>query len=138
MSHITKDKIYIPEPSSVLERLSKPKVNQFLPLKSALKSDNGCGIFPMALLRNWTYRKKLAIFFCTSICKLLKGATSGLRTFSANESPLKMQRNASYFTLNALLVLKPDGSNWNGWRMVERKFSASLIFLRIITFFIKI
>ena len=36
----------------------------------------------------------------------LKGALLGLRQFLATESPLKMTKNAFYFTLNALLVLK--------------------------------
>ena len=36
----------------------------------------------------------------------LKGALSGLRQFSAAESPLKMMKNAFYFTSKALFVLK--------------------------------
>ena len=36
----------------------------------------------------------------------LKGALLGLRQFSANESPVKMMKNAFYFTLKALFVLK--------------------------------
>ena len=36
----------------------------------------------------------------------LKGALSGLRQFLATESPLKMMRNAFYFTSKALFVLK--------------------------------
>ena len=36
----------------------------------------------------------------------LKGALSGLRQFLATESPLKMMRNAFYFTSKALSVLK--------------------------------
>ena len=35
-----------------------------------------------------------------------KGALSGLRQFLASESPLKMMRNAFYFTSKALFVLK--------------------------------
>ena len=36
----------------------------------------------------------------------LKGALSGLRQFLATESPLKMMKNAFYFTSKALFVLK--------------------------------
>ena len=36
----------------------------------------------------------------------VKGALSGLRQFFAPESPLKMMKNAFYFTLKALFVLK--------------------------------
>ena len=36
----------------------------------------------------------------------LKGVLSGLRQFLENESPLKMMKNAFYFTLKALIVLK--------------------------------
>ena len=36
----------------------------------------------------------------------IKGALSGLRQFLAIESPLKMMKNAFYFTLKALFVLK--------------------------------
>ena len=36
----------------------------------------------------------------------LKGALSGLRQFLATECPLKMIKNAFYFTLKALFVLK--------------------------------
>ena len=35
-----------------------------------------------------------------------KGVILGLREFLANESPLKMMKNASYFTLKAPFVLK--------------------------------
>ena len=35
-----------------------------------------------------------------------KGALSGLRHFLATESPLKIMKNAFYFTSNALFVLK--------------------------------
>ena len=37
---------------------------------------------------------------------LLKGTLSGLRQFLATESPLKMKKNAFYFTTKALFVLK--------------------------------
>ena len=37
---------------------------------------------------------------------MLKGALSGLRQFLATESPLKMIKNALYFTSKALFVLK--------------------------------
>ena len=35
-----------------------------------------------------------------------KGVLSGLSQILANESPLKMMKNAFYFTLKALFVLK--------------------------------
>ena len=37
---------------------------------------------------------------------VFKGPLSGLRQFSATESPLKMMKNAFYFTSKALFVLK--------------------------------
>ena len=37
---------------------------------------------------------------------VFKGALSGLRQFLATESPQKMMKNAFYFTLKALFVLK--------------------------------
>ena len=37
---------------------------------------------------------------------ILEGALSGLRQFLATESPLKMMKNAFYFTSKALFVLK--------------------------------
>ena len=39
-------------------------------------------------------------------CLTIKGALSGLRQFLATESPLKMMKNAFYFTSKALFVLK--------------------------------
>ena len=36
----------------------------------------------------------------------VKGALSGLRKFLANEIPLKMMKNAFYFTSKVLFVLK--------------------------------
>ena len=36
----------------------------------------------------------------------LKGVLSGLREFLATESPLKMIKNAFYFTLNVIFVRK--------------------------------
>ena len=43
------------------------------------------------------------ILLCTSN---FKGALSGLRQFFTTKSLLKMMKNAFYFTLNALFVLK--------------------------------
>ena len=40
------------------------------------------------------------------IKRLLKGALSGPKQFLAAESPLKMMKNAFYFTPKALFVLK--------------------------------
>ena len=37
---------------------------------------------------------------------IFKGALSGLRQVLVTESPLKMMKNAFYFTLKALFVLK--------------------------------
>ena len=37
---------------------------------------------------------------------MIKDALSGLRQFVANENRLKMVKNAFYFTLKALFVLK--------------------------------
>ena len=37
---------------------------------------------------------------------MFKGALSGLKQFLANETLLKMMRNAFYFTLKTLFVLK--------------------------------
>ena len=37
---------------------------------------------------------------------VIKGALSGLRQFLANESPLKVMKNAFYFASKALFVLK--------------------------------
>ena len=37
---------------------------------------------------------------------MFKGTLSGLRQFLVNESPLKMMKNAFYFTLKALFILK--------------------------------
>ena len=39
-------------------------------------------------------------------CYKVKDGLSGLRQFSATESSLKMMKNAFYFTLKALFVLK--------------------------------
>ena len=36
----------------------------------------------------------------------IKGALSGLRQFLAVESPLKMMKNALYFTSKALFIMK--------------------------------
>ena len=39
-------------------------------------------------------------------CVCFKGALSGVRQFLANESPSKMMKNAFYFTIKTLFVLK--------------------------------
>ena len=41
-----------------------------------------------------------------SLLTCFKGALSGLRQFLATESPLKMTKNALYFTSRAVFVLK--------------------------------
>ena len=41
-----------------------------------------------------------------SICEELKDTLSGPRQFLATGSPLKMMKNAFYFTLKALFILK--------------------------------
>ena len=43
---------------------------------------------------------------CKGVFFKFKGALSSLREFLATESPSKMTRNAFYFTLKALFVLK--------------------------------
>ena len=45
-------------------------------------------------------------FLMMKILRNLKCALSGLRQFLAAESPFKMMKNAFYFTLKALFVLK--------------------------------
>ena len=46
-------------------------------------------------------------YFSFSFCRrYIKGAVSGLRQVLGTESPLKMIKNAFYFTLKALFVLK--------------------------------
>ena len=40
------------------------------------------------------------------VAERLQGALSGLRQFLANESPLKMMKNAFYFILKAPFTLK--------------------------------
>ena len=47
-------------------------------------------------IQDWAYKWKTTF----------KGALSGLRQSLATESPLKMIKNAFYFTLKALFVLK--------------------------------
>ena len=42
----------------------------------------------------------------SNICQNLKGARSVLRQFLATKAPLKTMKNALYFTLKALFVLK--------------------------------
>ena len=47
-------------------------------------------------------------------CKFnLQGALSGLRQFLATESSLKMMKNAFYFTLQLLFILKIFKSLWS-------------------------
>ena len=46
----------------------------------------------------------VGIYFFSAL--RIKGALSGLRQFLAAESPLKVMRNAFYFTSKALFVLK--------------------------------
>ena len=38
--------------------------------------------------------------------RFVKGALSGLRQFIATENPLKLRKNAVFFTLKSLFVLK--------------------------------
>ena len=49
---------------------------------------------------------ELYIFGDFNINLLFKGALEGLRRFFTTESPLKIMKNAFYFTLKALFVLK--------------------------------
>ena len=53
------------------------------------------------------FRKRLWRWcFLDSHPKIFKGALSGLRPFPVTEGPLKMMKNAFYFTSKALFVLK--------------------------------
>ena len=47
-------------------------------------------------------------FICISLVfkNVIKGALSGLRQFLVTQNPLKMMKNAFYFTCKALFVLK--------------------------------
>ena len=54
---------------------------------------------------NWVRIRTCLIFYsCTFY--FLKGILSGLRQFSATESPIKIMKNALYFTWKVLFVLK--------------------------------
>ena len=55
------------------------------------------------IARKWllSKAKKKKAFLCN-----IKGAFSGLRPFLATGSPLKMMKNAFYFTSKALFVFK--------------------------------
>ena len=53
-----------------------------------------------------TQSDKNAYIFGTSMVSNVKGALTGLRQFLVTESPLKMMKNAFYFTSKALFVLK--------------------------------
>ena len=68
----------------------------------------------LKLISNWAFQWKMSlnpdpskqaqeIIFSR---KKMKGALSGLRQFLPTESPLKMMKNAFYFTSKALFVLK--------------------------------
>ena len=50
--------------------------------------------------------QNIPFFCCACRTNPIKDTLSGLRQFLATESPLKMRKNAFYFTLKALLVLK--------------------------------
>ena len=63
----------------------------------------------------WETKQKMPNSMGTSYCMYFytithshpfKGALSGLRQFFATESPLKIMKNAFYFTLKSLFVLK--------------------------------
>ena len=62
-----------------------------------------CGIqtkpFHKSVIMNLTVTKTLSDFF-------IKGTLSSLRPFLAIKSPLKMMKNAFYFTLKAFFFLK--------------------------------
>ena len=57
---------------------------------------------------NKNYRMTIAEYIHKSIKEMIsvKGALSGLKQFLSNENPLKMMKNAFYFILKALFVLK--------------------------------
>ena len=46
------------------------------------------------------------IIYCHCYYHYIKGALSDLKQFLATESPLKAMKNAFYFTLKALFLLK--------------------------------
>ena len=48
----------------------------------------------------------MMIFQDDTFLRNVKGALTGLRQYLATESPLKMMKNAFYFTSNALFILK--------------------------------
>ena len=57
----------------------------------------------LALL--WGLETSFRAFHSFDIIAIL-GTLSGLRQFLATESPLKIMKNAFYFTIKALLILK--------------------------------
>ena len=60
----------------------------------------------MKNLTNWLKTNKISLTVHKTELVILKGTLSGLRQFLATESPLKMMKNAFYFTSKALFVLK--------------------------------
>ena len=55
---------------------------------------------------NQDFIQNIPFFCCACRTNPIKDTLSGLRQFLATESPLKTRKNAFYFTLKALLVLK--------------------------------
>ena len=51
-------------------------------------------------------RKSINIYIFCDLAAKLKGPLSGLRIFLTPENPLKMMKNAFYFTLKFIFVLK--------------------------------
>ena len=60
--------------------------------------------FSLLIQKIYVTSRRIAYFYYYDT--ELKGALSGLRQFLTTENPLKMMKNAFYFTSKALFVLK--------------------------------
>ena len=76
------------------------------PLKKKQKNKQTNKQTKMCLTQDSFQRQENLVLQKHSCYKGTKVALSGLRQFLPNESPLKMMKNAFYFTVKALFVLK--------------------------------
>ena len=96
--------------------LTRIDINECFTVNSQLGRETGKTFF-----LSWTEIKKMNAIANNVQVKEFKGTLSGLRQFLATESPLKMMKNAFYFTPKALFILKIfKFSSWRSGHVAKR------------------
>ena len=100
-----KKRLPFPKLSTTIWKIPQIFVTSLLSV-DVINDDLSSSVYVKEWIIMFIVSKLILVCFTWFVHDFAKGALSGLRQFLANESPLKIMKNAFYFISKALFVLK--------------------------------